>query len=185
MVSLKSDLKKDLCKYIKSDSQLLIFKITLDYLLLQYMRTFSIHTSQSHACTPSTAVKIHPGNSQPPIQPHVNPPNILKLLHFSLSIDATYTDHNPQPTEHRRSVAGYSFVFPYINTIQQRTAASLLRPQTNKYYNCTYLPCVWNTDFSFWNYFCFWRERERDCLPVAVAYLLLPPPPPTPTPADL
>ena len=32
LVSLKSD-KKDLCKYIKSDSQLLIFKITLDYLL--------------------------------------------------------------------------------------------------------------------------------------------------------
>ena len=29
--SLKSD-KKDLCKYIKSDNQLLIFKITLDYL---------------------------------------------------------------------------------------------------------------------------------------------------------
>ena len=32
LVSLKSD-KKDLCKYIKSDSQLLILKITLDYLL--------------------------------------------------------------------------------------------------------------------------------------------------------
>ena len=31
LVSLKSD-EKDLCKYIKSDSQLLIFKITLDYL---------------------------------------------------------------------------------------------------------------------------------------------------------
>ena len=31
LVSPKSD-KKDLCKYIKSDSQLLIFKITLDYL---------------------------------------------------------------------------------------------------------------------------------------------------------
>ena len=31
LVSLKSD-KTDLCKYIKSDSQLLIFKITLDYL---------------------------------------------------------------------------------------------------------------------------------------------------------
>ena len=35
LVSLKSDKqKKDLCKYITSDSQLLIFKITLDYLLL-------------------------------------------------------------------------------------------------------------------------------------------------------
>ena len=33
LVSLKSD-KKDLCKYIKSDSQLLIFKIILDYLLI-------------------------------------------------------------------------------------------------------------------------------------------------------
>ena len=33
LVPLKSDLKKkNLCKYIKSDSQLLIFKITLDYL---------------------------------------------------------------------------------------------------------------------------------------------------------
>ena len=32
LVSLKSD-KKDLCMYIKSDSQLLIFKITLDYLI--------------------------------------------------------------------------------------------------------------------------------------------------------
>ena len=36
LVSLKSD-KKDLCKYIKSDSQLLIFKITLDYLYLGYL----------------------------------------------------------------------------------------------------------------------------------------------------
>ena len=32
LVSLKSD-KKDLCEYRKSDNQLLIFKITLDYLL--------------------------------------------------------------------------------------------------------------------------------------------------------
>ena len=32
LVSLKPD-KKDLCKYIQSDSQLLIFKITLDYLV--------------------------------------------------------------------------------------------------------------------------------------------------------
>ena len=32
LVSLKSDVK-NLCKYIKSDSQLLIYKITLDYLL--------------------------------------------------------------------------------------------------------------------------------------------------------
>ena len=33
LASLKSDLKKeeDLCKYIKSDSQLSIYKITLDY----------------------------------------------------------------------------------------------------------------------------------------------------------
>ena len=33
LVSLKSDLK-NLCKYIKSDSQLLIFKINLDYLVV-------------------------------------------------------------------------------------------------------------------------------------------------------
>ena len=32
LVSLQSD-RKDLCKYIKSDSQLLIYKITLDYIL--------------------------------------------------------------------------------------------------------------------------------------------------------
>ena len=31
LVSLKSDVK-DLCKYIESDSQLLLYKITLDYL---------------------------------------------------------------------------------------------------------------------------------------------------------
>ena len=35
LVSLKSD-KQDLCKYIKSDSQLLILKITLDYLSLAF-----------------------------------------------------------------------------------------------------------------------------------------------------
>ena len=74
--------------------------------LLQYVQTFSFHTSWSHACTPSTTIKIHPGNSQPPVQPHVNPHNIPRL-HFSLSIDATYTDHNQQPTEHHRSTASY------------------------------------------------------------------------------
>ena len=36
LVSQKSD-KNDLCKYVKSDSQLLIFKITLDYIL--FIRT--------------------------------------------------------------------------------------------------------------------------------------------------
>ena len=75
--------------------------------LLQYLRTFSIHTSRSHACTSSTAVSIHPGNSQPPDKPHVNPRNIPRLLHFNLSINVTYIDHNPQPTEHRRSTASY------------------------------------------------------------------------------
>ena len=44
LVSLKSD-KKDLCKYIKSDSQLLIFKITLDYLVLYTFATCMLHTS--------------------------------------------------------------------------------------------------------------------------------------------
>ena len=131
------------------------------------MRTFSIHTSRSHACTPSTAVKTHPGSSQPPMKPHVNPHNILRLLHFNLSINATFADHNPQPTEHRRSTASYFVIhlfFPYYNTTQQRTAASLLRPQTNKYYNRTYLPCVWNTGFSFLflTTFCFWRENQKE-----------------------
>ena len=42
LVSLKSDLKKELCKYIKSDSQLLIFKITLDY---QYWFSKSLWTT--------------------------------------------------------------------------------------------------------------------------------------------
>ena len=115
------------------------------------MRTFSIHTSPSHACTPSTAVKIHPGNSQPPIKQHINPRNIPRLLHLNLSIDAAYTDHNPQLTEHRRSTASYFVIhlfFLIIIPFSKVTAASLLRPQTNKYYNCTYLPCVWNTCFS-------------------------------------
>ena len=75
--------------------------------LSQYMRPFSVHTSRSHACTPSTAIRIQPGNSQPPIKPHVNPRNIPRLLHFNLSINTTYADHNPQPTEHRRSTASY------------------------------------------------------------------------------
>ena len=135
------------------------------------MRTFSIHTSRSHACTPSTAVKLHPGSSQPPVKPHVNPRNIPRLLHFNLSINATFADHNPQPTEHRRSTASYFVIhlfFPYYNTTQQRTAASLLRPQTNKYYNCTYLPCVWNTVFPpFLNYFLFWGERNKKNMAVS------------------
>ena len=86
------------------------------------MRTFSVHTSRSHAFTPSTAVKIHPGNSQP----HVNPRNIPRLLHFNLSINATYTDHNPQPTEYRRSTASYFvihlfflIIMPFSKTQQQ------------------------------------------------------------------
>ena len=41
LVSLKSD-KTDLCKYVKSDSHLLIFKITLDYLLLQCLLLYII-----------------------------------------------------------------------------------------------------------------------------------------------
>ena len=34
LISLKSDVK-ELCKYMKSDSRLLIYKITLDYLKLE------------------------------------------------------------------------------------------------------------------------------------------------------
>ena len=36
LVSLKSD-KQDLCKYIRSDGQLLIFKITLNYLVIYWV----------------------------------------------------------------------------------------------------------------------------------------------------
>ncbi len=43
LVSLKSD-KKDLCKYIKSDSQLLIYKITLDYLKILFILSTHTHT---------------------------------------------------------------------------------------------------------------------------------------------
>ena len=77
--------------------------------LLQYMRTFSIHTSRPHVHAYHTQLSkyILSGNSLPPVQSHVNPRNIPRLLHFNLSIDTTYTDHNPQPTEHRRSTASY------------------------------------------------------------------------------
>ena len=130
------------------------------------MRTFSIHTSPSHACTPSTAVKIHPGNSQPPIKQHINPRNIPRLLHLNLSINAAYTDHNPQLTEHSQSTASYFVIhlfFLIIIPFSKVTAASLLRPQTNKYYNCTYWPCVEHGFlFLFKLLFLFWREREKE-----------------------
>ena len=44
LVSLKSN-KKDICKYIKSDSQLLIYKITLDYLTILFILSTHTHTS--------------------------------------------------------------------------------------------------------------------------------------------
>ena len=73
--------------------------------------------------------------------------------------------------EHRWSAASYFAInfFLYNNTTQQRTTASLLRPQTNKYYNCMYVPCVWNTGlfllffiYLFFNYFCFWSEKQKE-----------------------
>ena len=100
------------------------------------MRPFSIHTSRSHACTPSTAVKIHPGSSQPPMKPHVNPRNIPRLLHFNLSINATYTDHNPQPTEYRRSTASYFVIHLFFLIIipfskEQQQVYYVLKPINN------------------------------------------------------
>ena len=131
--------------------------------LLQYMWTFSIHTSRSNACTPSTAVKIHPGDSQPPMKPHISPRIIPRLLHFNLSINTTYTDHNPHPTEHRQSTPSY-FVIHLFFLI----TLPLGKEQMQVYYVLkpiniiTYvLPCVWNTGFfSFLNYFLF-LEREK------------------------
>ena len=132
------------------------------------MRTFSIHTSRSHACTPSTAVKIHPGNSQPPTKPHVNPRNIPRLLPFKLSTNATYTDHNPQPTEHRRPTASYFVLHLFFLII-----IPLSKEQQQVYYvlkpiNIITVPCVWNTVFPpFLNYFLFWGERNKKNMAVS------------------
>ena len=122
--------------------------------LLQYMRTFSIHTSRSHACTPSTAVKIHPGNSQPPMKPHVNHRTIPRLLHFNLSIN----NYRTPP------INGQLFCYSFVFFLQL-----IVIPLSKVYYilkpiNITmYLPCVWNTGFfSFLNYFLFvLRERGK------------------------
>ena len=103
--------------------------------LSTYIRAIVNHQS-NHATYPDSFISIYP-------------------------INVTYTDHNPQPTEHRRSTASYFAIhlfFPYSNTTQQ----SLLSPQTNKYYNCTYLPCVWNTGFFSFIIFFFFFERERE-----------------------
>ena len=136
-----------------------------------------------HVHTPSTAVKIRPGKSQPPMKPHVNPLNIPRLLPFKLTINATYTDHNQRNTTDQRLFC-YSFVFPYNNAIQQRTEASLLRPQTSKHYNCTYLPCAWNTDFFpfFKLLFCFGERETKRKWRLANLFSLPPPPPPPPPP---
>ena len=138
------------------------------------MRTFSIHTSRSHACTPSTAVKIHHGNSQPPMKPHVNPRNIPRLLHFNLSINA-YTDHNPQPTEHRRSTASYFVLHLFFLIIiplskEQQQVYYVLKP-INIISGRTYPVCGTLFSFSllllllfvlFLTTFCFWREKQKE-----------------------
>ena len=97
------------------------------------MQTFSIHTSRSHACIPSTAVKLHPGKGQPPIKPHVNPRNIPRLHHFNLSINTTYADHNPQPTEHSQSTASYFVIHLFFITVipfskEQQQVYYILKP---------------------------------------------------------
>ena len=128
------------------------------------MRTFSIHTSRSQACTPSTAVKIHPGNSQPPTKPQVNPRNIPRLLPFKLSTNATYTDHNPQPKEHRRPTASYFVLHLFFLIIiplskEQQQVYYVLKP-INTITVRTYPVCVKRV-FHFKNTFCFWRERKK------------------------
>ena len=127
------------------------------------MRTFSIHTSRSHACTPSTAVKIHHGNSQPPMKPHINPRNIPRLLHFNLSINATYTDHNPHPTEHRRSTASYFVLHLFFLIIiplskEQQQVYYVLKP-INIITVRTYPVCGTRIFPFFLTTFCF-GERE-------------------------
>ena len=94
---------------------------------------------------PSTAVKIHPGNSQPPIKPHINPRNIPRLLPFKLSINVTYTDYNPQPTEHCRSTAScfvihlfFLIVIPFSK--EQQQVYYILKP-INSITVRTYLVC--------------------------------------------
>ena len=127
------------------------------------MRTFSIHTSRSHACTPSTAVKIHPGSSHPPMKPHVNPRNIPRLLHFNLSMNATFADRNPQPTEHRRSTASYFVIHLFLIIImplskEQRQVYYVLKP-VNAITVRTYPVCGTRVFLFFFNYFLF-LERE-------------------------
>ena len=121
-------------------------------------------TSRSHACTPSTAVKINPGNSQPPMKPHVNLRNIPRLLHFNLSINTTYTDHNPQPTEHRRSTASYFVLHLFFLIIiplskEQQQVYYVLKP-INIITVRTYPVCGTRIfPFFFLTTFCF-GERE-------------------------
>ena len=67
------------------------------------------------------------------MKPHVNTPNIPRLLHFNLSINATYTDHNPQPTEHRRSMASYFVIHLFFLIIipfskEQQQVYYVLKP---------------------------------------------------------
>ena len=120
------------------------------------MRTFSMHTSRSHACTPSTAVRIHHGNSQPLMKPHVNPCNIPRFLHFNLSINATYADRNPQPTEHCWSTAScfvihlfFLIILPFSKERQQ--VYCVLKP-INIITVCTCPVCGTQVFITFKNY---------------------------------
>ena len=119
-------------------------------LVLQYMQTFSIHTSWSHACTHSTAVNIHPGNSQPLVKPL----DIPRLLNFNLSINNL---HNT--ADQRLAILLFICFFLIVIPLALSKVYYILKPINIT----TYLPCVWNTGFfSFLNYFLFvLRERGK------------------------
>ena len=135
------------------------------------MRTIWIHTSRPYACTPSTAVKIHPTNTKVPIQPHVNPHNIPKLIPFNHSMTHLiypWTHHTISQTvqcntaDQRLAILLNSFVFPDNHTIQKGTAAIPLHPQTNKYYNVLTL-CVEQRFFLFETTFLFGEKSLTAC----------------------
>ena len=116
------------------------------------MRTFWIRTSWPYACTPSTAVKIHPANTQAPIQPHVNPHNIPKLIPFNHSVTHLiypWTQHtisqmvqcNTANQQQAILLLICSSLLAYNDTIYKRTETIPLHPQPNKYYKCTYSVC--------------------------------------------
>ena len=109
------------------------------------------------------------------MKPHVSPRNIPRLLHFNLSINTTYTDHNPQPTEHRRSTASYFVIHLFFLIViplskEQQQVYYVLKP-INIISGRTYPVCGTLFSFSllllllfvlFLTTFCFWREREYE-----------------------